>query len=58
MTLMLVEIRLQGNYNIFKAAYTDDFTAAGPIGQLKKCGMNYAGFVQNLCIILKKVNPG
>ena len=36
MILMLVEISLQGNYNTFTAAYTDDLTAAGPIDHLKK----------------------
>ena len=36
MILMLVEISLQGNYNIFTATYADDLTAARPIDQLKK----------------------
>ena len=36
MILMLVEISLQGNYNTFTAAYTDDLTSAGPIDHIKK----------------------
>ena len=57
MFLILVETRLQRNCNTFTAAYADDLTAAGPIDQLKKYGMNYADLIQNLVIIVKKVNP-
>ena len=33
--LMLVEIKMQGNNHMKTAAYADDLTVAGPIGQIR-----------------------
>ena len=47
--LMSVEIRLQGNYNTFTAAYADDLTAVEPIDQLKKWWDELCRLVPKFC---------